>query len=85
MQKFLAVTLLSLFLTTPGFSVKSLLAGKNLPVLKKSNQSYLCAPKYGTLSRASQKKSIADTPCITDTPCIVDTSCIVDTRSIADT
>jgi hypothetical protein len=60
MQKFLAVTLLSLFLTTPGFSVKSLLAGKNL--LKKSNQSYLCAPKYGTQNRISQKTAdkIAD-------------------------
>ena len=81
MQKFLAVTLLSLFLTTPGFSVKSLLAGKNLPVLKKSNQSYLCAPKRCTLSRASQKKVYR----IANTACIVDTSCIVDTRSIADT
>ena len=81
MQKFLAVTLLSLFLTTPGFSVKSLLAGKNLPVLKKSNQSSLCAPKYGTLSRASQKKVDR----IADTACIVDTACIIDTRSIADT
>ena len=81
MQKFLAVTLLSLFLTTPGFSVKSLLAGKNLPVIKKSNQSYLCAPKYGTQNRISQKT--ADK--IADTACIVDTACIIDTRSIADT
>jgi len=55
MQKFLAVTLLSLFLTTPGFSVKSLLAGKNLPVLKKRIK-VICVLQSTVLRIASLKK-----------------------------